>query len=206
LIPVQDTDTERLLQLAQSGDDSARDELFAQMRERVRQLIALRMDERLSSRLDASDIVQETFVDASRRLPDFLSRRPVPFYLWLRQIALDRLADAHRRHVYGRRRSVLKEEAAHLSEHSVVTLASHLSGSGSGPLSKLVRAELQERLRAGLIHLEPDDRDVIVMRFLERLRTKEISAVLQITESAVKWRVQRALERLQRLLTDSKET
>jgi DNA-directed RNA polymerase specialized sigma24 family protein len=44
------------------------------------------------------------------------------------------------------------------------------------------------------------------MRFLERLRTKEISAVLQITESAVKWRVQRALERLQRLLTDSKET
>jgi RNA polymerase sigma-70 factor (ECF subfamily) len=90
-------------------------------------MVELRMNPRLAARLDPSDVVQEVLAEADRRLDDYLRERPLPFFPWLRQIAVDRLADAHRRHVRAARRSVVREEAA-LPESSALELAGRLAG------------------------------------------------------------------------------
>src|SRR5262245_35647023 len=95
----EDLDTDQLLEQARRGDAGARQQLLVRYRQRLRQLIALRMDRRLAARLDPSDVVQETLAEAVQQLSDYLRRGSVPFYPWLRQLALDRLAELHRRHI-----------------------------------------------------------------------------------------------------------
>ena len=68
-------DTEELMDLAAAGDDGAVQQLLERHRRRLRQMVGLRLDPRLNARLDASDIVQETMLEASRRLSDYLRRR-----------------------------------------------------------------------------------------------------------------------------------
>ena len=88
---------EDLLHRASQGDVLARDELFAQHRDRLRRLIAVRLPRRLAARLDPSDLVQDVLIKAHHQLEGYLRDRPLPFYAWLRHIALQRLIDIHRR-------------------------------------------------------------------------------------------------------------
>src|SRR5205823_426419 len=102
-------EVEDLILRADGGDGEARQLLLARHRERLRQMIALRLDRRLAARIDPSDIVQEALADADRDLAEYLSSRSMPFYAWLRRFAWDRLVEAHRRHVSAERRSVERE-------------------------------------------------------------------------------------------------
>src|SRR5262245_18786096 len=99
-------DTEDLLAEVERGDAAARGQLFERQRGRVRGMLALRMDPRLIARIDPSDVVQETFTDAHRQLDVFLRDRPLPFYPWLRQLALDRLSNLHRHHIRTGKRAI----------------------------------------------------------------------------------------------------
>jgi RNA polymerase sigma-70 factor, ECF subfamily len=103
-------DTEELLARASAGDEDARAALLQRHRRRLCDAIALRMDRRLAARLDPSDVVQEALTEAARQMDDHLKRRPLPFYPWLRQVALNKLSDQHRRHVRAQRRNVTREE------------------------------------------------------------------------------------------------
>src|SRR5947209_17749496 len=103
-------DTDVLLDRAASGDGAARQQLLERHRRRLRRMVAVRLDPRLAARVDPSDIVQEALGDADRRLDDYLRRRPVAFYPWLRRLTWDRLADAYRRHLRAGQRSVAREE------------------------------------------------------------------------------------------------
>jgi RNA polymerase sigma-70 factor (ECF subfamily) len=80
-----DTDTDELLRRAGAGDRLARGALLQRHRDRLRRLIALRLDPRLAARIDPSDVVQEVLVEADRRLDRYVSDRPLPFYPWLRR-------------------------------------------------------------------------------------------------------------------------
>src|SRR5262245_37745691 len=102
--------TEDLVQRAGQGDQAAGQELLGRFRERLRQLLAIRMDRRLAARIDPSDVIQEALADAWRQLPDYLQERPVAFYPWLRQIALDQLILLHNRHFRIQKRSLLREQ------------------------------------------------------------------------------------------------
>jgi RNA polymerase sigma-70 factor (ECF subfamily) len=197
-------DTEQLLDLVSQGDRAARDRLLGQHQQRLRNLIALHLDPRLAARVDPSDVVQESLVEADRRLGDYLRDRPLPFYPWLRRLALQRLTDLHRLHVRSRKRSVRREEARLplLSDDSVQQLASRLMAHGSSPSAALQRRDLQERLRTALSRLAERDREVLILRHLEQLSVKEIAAVLGISEGAVKVRHVRALERLRQVLNE----
>src|SRR5438552_6470684 len=93
-------DTEQLLQRASTGDQAAREALLVRYRHRLRQMIAVRMDRRLTARIDPSDVVQEALTEACFKLPAYLAERPLPVYPWLRQLAWERLIDLHRRHLY----------------------------------------------------------------------------------------------------------
>jgi hypothetical protein len=120
------TDTERLLERAGGGDPVARQELLVRHRDRLRRMVAFRLDRRLAARLDPSDIVQESLAQADRQLSDYLRRRPLPFYPWLRQFAWERVAKEYERHVQARRRSVTREEPPPLPDESVGQLARRL--------------------------------------------------------------------------------
>jgi RNA polymerase sigma-70 factor (ECF subfamily) len=198
-------DTDQLLARADHGDAAARGPLLERHRGRLRGMVALRMDARLASRVDPSDLVQDTLAEAHRRLDDYLRDRPLPFYPWLRQIAADRLADLHRRHVRSRKRTVTREEpdAPPLTDRSEWELARRLAGSVSAPSARLRREDRLQQLHEALARLPERDREVLVLRHLEQMPPREIAAVLGVTEGAVYTRHLRALERLRRLLGDT---
>ncbi len=187
---------EDLLERAGRGDAGARDELLARHRQRLRRMVACRIDPRLSARVDPSDVVQDALVDAHRQLADYLQERPLPFYPWLRQFAWNRLVELHRRHVLAQRRSVAREEPPGLPDHSALELANRLLGSGTSPSAGARREELRGRVQQALLRLNERDREVLVLRYLEQLSTAETAAVLGIREGAVKVRHFRALERM----------
>src|SRR5262249_37295001 len=195
-------DTEQLIEQAHRGDEAARAQLLGRHRDRLRRMVACHLDPRLSARIDPSDVVQEALAEADRELSDYLRRQPLPFYPWVRRIAWERLVKLHRRHLYARRRSVRNEQPGvmALPESSVVELARKLVASGTSPSGQLIRQELQERVRAALALLGERDREVLLMRYLEGLSTRETAASLGISEGAVKMRHVRALEALHRLL------
>src|SRR5580700_5259949 len=119
-------ETQELLDKAKGGDHQAADQLLAQHREPVRRMIGLRLDPAIAARVDASDVVQEVLLEASRRLNDYLRDPAMPFHLWLRHIARDHIIDAHRRHRLAQRRGVDREQPlvpAGLVDHSSIELA-----------------------------------------------------------------------------------
>jgi RNA polymerase sigma-70 factor (ECF subfamily) len=206
-MPTHGPDAEELLRLAGTGDAAARQQLLILHRDRLRRMVAVRLDPRLAARVDPSDVVQEALLAADRKLDRYLRERPVPFYPWLRRLAWEHLVKLHERHVLARKRSVLREEPGILAlpEDSAVRLAQRLAGDGTSPSHGLVRKEQRERVRAALAKLPAGDREVLVLRYLEQLSTADVAGVLGIGEGAVKMRHRRALDRLSRTLTGGSE-
>src|SRR5262249_32222037 len=91
--------TDLLLQRAALGDQHSWGELLMQHRERLRRMVALRLDHRLQGRLDPSDVLQEACLEASTRLPAYLDRPTMPFFLWLRFLTSQKLVTLHRQHL-----------------------------------------------------------------------------------------------------------
>jgi RNA polymerase sigma-70 factor, ECF subfamily len=197
-------DTDALIQQASRGDGSARQRLLVRHQGRLRQMVAVRLDRRLSHRIDPSDIVQEALTDAAQHLSEYLRDRPLPFYPWLRQFAWQRLLEVHRQHIQAKRRSVLREEVDDplLPEPSSRALVDRLLASGTSPSNRLIRDELRRSVQAALARLSQGDREILVMRHLEQLTAIEIGAVLEISPGAVRARLLRALERLRTLLDE----
>ena len=195
-------ETERLIEQAASGDQAARQALFTRHRARLRQMVAVRLDDLLARRVDPSDIVQEALAEAYRTMDDYLRRRPLPFYPWLRRLVWEQLAQVHRQHVEAGKRSLLHERRGDLDlpDRSAQLLANRLIASGTSPSRHAIREETRERVRAALDELPARDREILVLRFLEQLSTAEAAAVLGIGEAAVSSRLVRALARLQGLL------
>jgi RNA polymerase sigma-70 factor (ECF subfamily) len=193
-----------LFDRAQRGDQAARQQLLEHYRDYLRRMVAVRLDRRLAARVDPSDVVQETLVEAAGRLDEYLRERPIPFYAWLRQLAAERVIDAHRRHVGAQRRSVtLEQHGTELPDASADRLVQRLFANDTSPSNQLMRAERHERLKAALATLPSRDREVLVMRHLEQLTIAEIAAMLEIGEPAVKSRLLRALIRMRERLGDS---
>jgi RNA polymerase sigma-70 factor (ECF subfamily) len=195
------SETQLLLQRAKRGDKAAFDELFKRHRTRLRQAIAMRLDRRLAARVDASDVLQEAHLEAFKRLPKYLEKQDMPFYLWLNWIAREKVLAFHRRHI-GADKRALGHEVAFMPMASSAQFASGLLGRSPSPSQELARAELAEQLRMALSQLNQDERDLILWRHFERLTALEVAQLLQISEAAASKRYIRALERLRRLLLD----
>jgi RNA polymerase sigma-70 factor (ECF subfamily) len=197
-------DTDELLRRTERGDGAARVRLLERHRARLRQMVAIRIDRRVAARVDPSDVVQEALADAAQHLSDYIRKRPLPFYPWLRQFAWQKLVQLHRHHIYARRRSVAREEPGPLPlpDPSADVLAGALVASGTSPSGRLILHELRGRVQAALARLGLRDREILVMRHLEEMSAAEIGAVLGITAGAVRTRHVRALGRLRNLLDD----
>jgi RNA polymerase sigma-70 factor, ECF subfamily len=196
-------ETQSMLEQAARDDASAVDQLLACHREPLRRMIAVRLDRSLGRREDASDVVQSVLLDASRRLADYLRNPVLPFQLWLRQIARDRLNDVHRRHRVAARRSIDRERpiaANEFLDRSSLDLAAQLRDQGATPAAEAIRRELAERFHAALLELGEDDREILLLRHFEHLTNGETARALGLTEPAAGMRYLRALRRLRAVL------
>lgn len=195
--------TQELLEQARTGDAQAVEALLARHRDPVRRMIALRLDPAIVQRLDASDVVQDVLLEASRRLDDYLKNPAMPFHLWLRHIAKDHLIDAHRKHHKAAKRGVDREQPLARpgwDERSSLDLASQLFDQELTPASAAIRQELQKRLHTALEQMNDDDREVLLMRHFEHLGNQEVAQTLNLTEAAASMRYLRAIRRLRNLL------
>src|SRR5438552_10147951 len=192
-----------LLQRAKGGDQHALAALFARYRDRLRKMVRLRLDRRMAGRIDASDVLQDAYLDVARRFPEYAAAPTVPFYLWLRALAGQRLVDLHRRHLGAQMRNAGQEVSLYrgaLPAASSASLAQPLLAGLTSPTQAAVRAEMQVRLQEALNSMDPIDREVVVLRHFEELTNVEAAEVLGIETSAASKRYIRALRRLKAIL------
>lgn len=168
-------------------------------------MVALRLDPRVAARVDPSDVVQDALAEADAGLGAFARGRPLTFYPWLRQLAADRVADLHRRHVRAACRTVERDEPRGATDVSVARLAARLAAGGPGPSEAARRAEQRDRVRAALLGPPGPDREALTLRYREDLPAAQVGGVLGVSEAAAKKRVVRALGRLRGFLTDDTE-
>jgi RNA polymerase sigma-70 factor (ECF subfamily) len=174
------------------GDHGALAELLGAHRERLRRMVELRLDARLRARIDASDVLQEAFLDVARDLDAYLADPKLPPLLWLRLHVGRRLTTLHRQHLGTRMRDAGLEVSLYrgaLPEASSAALASMLLGRHTTPTQAAQRAER-------MLRLDPIDREVLALRHFEQLGRAEVAQVLGITQETGAKRYFRALKRL----------
>jgi RNA polymerase sigma-70 factor (ECF subfamily) len=193
-------ETQSLLDRAKNGDQAAFEALFRRHRARLLQAIALRMDRRVAARVDASDVLQETYLEAFRRLPRYLQEQPMPLYLWLCWLAREKVLASHRRHLGAEKRAVTHEAPLLPADSSATFVGAVIAGHEPSPSQALAKAELAERLRLALGQLDDDERDLILWRHFEQLSARDTAQLLEISEAAASKRYIRAVERLRTIL------
>jgi RNA polymerase sigma-70 factor (ECF subfamily) len=197
------SDVMALRERARVGDAQALDEIFSRHRERLRRMVEIRLDRRLQARVDASDVIQEAYVEIVTRLEEYLREPRLPLFLWMRLVVGERLLKVHRHHLGTRMRDVGLEVSLYrgaLPAASSAALAAQLLGQHTSPTQAASRAERLLRLQEALNTLAPMDREVLAMRHFEELTLAETAQVLDITESAAAKRYVRALKRLKDIL------
>ena len=196
-------ETPQLVERAAEGDSQAWNRLMEENRSRLRRMVALRLDRRLQGRVDPSDILQESFIDAARRLPEYAKNPSMPFFIWLRRLTGQRLMEQHRRHLGAQARDATREVSLYqgaFPEATTADLAANLLGHLTSPSQAVIRIEQRRRLQEALDSLEPIDREILVLRHFEQLSNGEVSEVLSLDKSAASKRYIRAMERLKDIL------
>jgi RNA polymerase sigma-70 factor (ECF subfamily) len=192
-----------ILERLRAGEQQALTDLFQHYRDRLRRMVELRLDTRLQGRVDASDVLQDAFLDVATRLDGYLRGPELPAFLWLRLIVSERLLIYHRRHLGAKMRDAGCEVSLYrnaMPQASSAALASMLLGRLTSPSHAAIRAERVLRVQEALNALDPLDREVVALRHFELLSRAETAQVLGITEEAGAKRYIRALKRLKAIL------
>lgn len=195
------TQTRSLLERVRSGERRATDELLKRHRAYLHRVVELRWDPKLWPRVDPSDVVQEAQMEAHRRLDDYLRRPGLPFRLWLRQIAYDRLLMMRRHHLEAAKRAV--ERNVPLPDRSSMLLAREFLSLAPSPSQQLVQREFVRRVREAVRQLAEPDREVLILRKLEGLSNQETAQVLGVEPATASRRFGKAVLRLRDVLIQS---
>ena len=197
-------DTDGLIARARGGDPLAEAAILAGHRDRLRRLVASRLDRRVAARIDPSDVIQEALADAALRLSAYLQNPPLPLLPWLRQFALERLAKLHRHHLRTSKRSVDRERPppGSSSHRGSPAAGQRPVAGGTSPSARAIRDEDCQRVRAAMARLPEADRKLLAMRHIEALSMAQIATALGINEGAAKVRHIRALRRVQTFLEE----
>jgi RNA polymerase sigma-70 factor, ECF subfamily len=187
-----------LLAAVRAGDRAAWERLLDRHRPKLRRMVAVRLDRRLQGRIDASDVIQEAFIEADRRLADYLAGPDMPFHLWLRFLVGQRLLILHRQHLGTYMRDAGREQP--WPDSTADGLANQFLDRGPSPSEDAARQEALAHLRSALNDMDTTDREVLTLRHFEQLTNVEVAQVLGIEASAASKRYLRALERLQEVL------
>jgi RNA polymerase sigma-70 factor (ECF subfamily) len=197
--------TQNLLANARRGDRAAINRLLERHRASLRKMIQLRLDRQIARRVDASDVVQDVMLEANTRLQDYLADPRLPFHLWLRQLAQDRMIDMHRRHRGAQRRSLDREQSLavpQFSDQSGFDLMGQLADHELTPAAASIRKELEARFVTAIDQLDEEDREIVLMRHFEQLGNSEVAEALGLSAAAAGMRHLRALRKLRAILGD----
>ncbi len=191
-----------LLDRVRRGDAAAINGLLERHRAAIRRMIDQRMDRVIARRVDASDIVQDVMIEANRRLGDYLANPSMPFGLWLRHMARDRLIDAHRRHRVAATRSLDREVpiAAADGDSSQADVIGQLADRELTPAAAATWHELERRFAAAVEQLDDADRQIVLLKHFEHLTTAEAAEAIGLSKPAAGMRYLRAMRRLRVLL------
>ena len=197
-----------LLDRARRGDLDSWGALLARHQDRLAHVVSFRLDPRLRGRIDAADVVQETFIAATARRSEFFAQSTQSLFLWLRWMVGNTLLELHRHHLGAKMRDARRELPIGRSlepdcdERTREALLAQLTAGATGPATAAGRAETRLRLNEALNKMDPQDREVIALRHFEQLTSTEAAQVLGIQERAAAKRYLRALERLREVLSD----
>jgi RNA polymerase sigma-70 factor, ECF subfamily len=175
--------------------------LFDRYKERLRRMVRLRLDRRLSGLVDSSGVLKQVREEAARRGDEQDgSGRPDPF-LWLRQITGQVLAQLHQERLGPDVRGDISLYRGSLPEATSISLAAHLLGRGGGDDDRAaVRAEQKLLLQEALNVMNPLDREVLTLRHCEQLSNDETATVLAISRSQASEAYIRALKRISSIM------
>jgi RNA polymerase sigma-70 factor (ECF subfamily) len=186
-----------------AGDHDALAELFSQHRDRLWRMISFRLDPRLHGRVDADDVLQESWLAAVQRIDHFLADASRSIFVWFRLIASQTLIDVHRRHLGTQKRNAAMEFSINRgwsSDSTSSALSFHLLGHLTSPSQAALREELSNQLQQSLASMNEIDREVLALRHFEQLSNKETAQILGISAQASSDRYMRALGRLKNVL------
>jgi RNA polymerase sigma-70 factor (ECF subfamily) len=196
-------DVMELLRRGIAGDKQCFGRLWERYHERLHRLIKLRMDRRLQGRVDASDVLQEAFVDFAARAEEYAKDPAMPFFLWLRFLTGQRLQLLHRHHLGTMMRDAGREVSIHrgpMPQATSISLAAQLLGRFTSVTQAVQRAEMQVMLQEAINGMDEIDREVLALRHFEELSNEETAQVLGIKRSAASSRHLRAIKRLKEVL------
>lgn len=202
-------DIEALLEKLRNGDLKALAALFDQYRERLWRIVHFRMDRRLAGRVDADDILQESYMNAADRIDHFVQTTEQSFFIWLRLVVNQTLIDVHRRHLGTKMRDARRDMSLHGRQQyplaTSTSLAAQLLGRVTSPSQVAIRDETAGRLEQAIQGMEPIDQEVLALRHFEELTNSEVAEVLGIQQKAASIRYIRALKRLKQVLGELPE-
>lgn len=190
-----------LLERFRSGERDSLGALLERHRPYLMRVVSLRVSDKLRTRIDPSDVVQEAQLEACRRADEYLQQPRMSFRAWLRRITYDRLVDAWRRHGGAAKRSI--EQEVRLPEESSVLLAGHLMSDGQTPLERFNQREVADRVRLAIGKLSERDREIILLQNFEGCTSEQSAEILEIEPAAARQRYGRALMRLRQELIDA---
>lgn len=186
-----------LLRDARQGDEGALGRLLEAYRDYLRLLARLEVGRELQAKIDASDIVQETFLQASRAFEQFRGETEPEMLVWLRKILASRLAKTVRRFYGTQRRDLHLERALDRTSHA---LRAVLATTGTSPSQRAVRRERAVLLANAVERLPSDYRDVIILRHLRGMPFDQVAHEMNRSLGSVEKLWARALGRLRREL------
>ncbi|TWU08328.1 ECF RNA polymerase sigma factor SigE [Stieleria varia] len=176
---------------------------FAAEHDRLWQLAMFRMDHRIAGRVDADDVLQESFLAAEKRVQHYLKSPKCSLFVWLRMIVTQTLVDIHRRHFGADMRSAAREVSfggPQLPESTCVSIVRQLTGSQTSPSGVMMREESTMALEKAISEMPALDQETIALRHFEGLSNSETAEVLGISVTAASNRYVRALARLRDIL------
>ena len=191
----------------QANREEALAKYFSTVEARLKRIVNFRLDYRLGGRVSESDVIQDTYVRAAKRIDSFLKKDDMPFFVWLRLEVSQKLAEIHRHHLGAEKRDVRKEVKLHAKNESGKTslaLAAHIVAQLTSPGMLVQRAEQIATLEATLAEMNDLDREVIALRNFEELSNLETAKILGIEPAAASKRYLRALKRLREIMEKAK--
>jgi RNA polymerase sigma-70 factor (ECF subfamily) len=195
-------ETIELLTGAKQGDANAVDRLMDRHRDSLHRMVECRLNQGVAGRVDASDVVQDALLTASRRLADYLENPNIPFHAWLRQLTRDRLADVYRRELADKR-DVAREQRIVTTDRSSLDPLAQARDAQLTPAAMLLRKEFAERFRQAVEQLDEGAKEIILMRHAEQLTNSQAAELLGLSEAAAGMRYLRALRQLKALLGET---
>lgn len=192
-------DVEELLEQARAGDSDTLGQLLASYRNYLKLLARIEIGRRLQGKVDASDIVQETFLDAHRQFPTFRGHAEGQFVQWLRVILAGILANVVRRYLGTQARDLnLERQLAADLDQSSCALANFLVDPHSSPSQLAIKDEQGLRVTYALSRLPDDYQTVLILRHLEGLTFPQVAERMERSVDSVEKLWLRGLTRLRK--------